>query len=78
MIVCATPRCGGTIFCIEEVNRLGLFGDRKARHHETRFQPDFDLKGFVASLLELDAPDKLFLVNGHVSLALQGPVRASG
>jgi hypothetical protein len=86
MIVCATPRCGGTIFCIEEARKtgadfigelssayikgIGLFRDSKARHHETAFQPVYDLESYVNNLLDLESPGKIFLVNGHISAAL--------
>ena len=86
MIVCATPRCGGTIFCIEKaaetgatfmgelspayIRGLGRYGGRKQAHHETAYQPLFELDDFITHLDHVHAPDRIYLVNEAVSLAL--------
>lgn len=86
MIVCATPRCGGTIFCIEKAKMTGaqFYGElsmlwvqgiapdpgAKARLHETGFQPTFTLNDYVSHLAQVDDPAKIYLVNSQVSFAL--------
>lgn len=79
MIICATMRCGGTIFCIEKaaeiggqfvgelspayINGLGIFGTKKQENHETGYQPVFELDEYVSHINDLTAPDKLYLIN---------------
>lgn len=86
MIVCATPRCGGTIFSLNKASELGIvfsgelnvayvrglgqYGHRKASYHETGFQPEYSLADYVAHLTSLTAPDRLYLINEHVGPAL--------
>ena len=86
MIVCATPRCGGTIFCItkaaeigatfigelsaEYITGMGRYRDIKQKHHETSFQPTFALDDYLEHLHQINAPDKIYLINESVSLAL--------
>ena len=86
MIVCATPRCGGTIFCInkakeigatfcgelnaDHIRGLGRYGNLKQKHHETAYQPTFALDDYLAHVQQIDAADKIYLINMSVSLAL--------
>ena len=86
MIVCATPRCGGTIFCInkaaeigatfvgelhaEYITGMGRYGNIKQKHHETAFQPTFALDDYLAHVHQINAADKIYLINASVSLAL--------
>jgi len=86
MIVCATPRCGGTVFCIEKaaetgarfvgelspdyIRGLGRYGSLKQSNHETSYQPQFELDDYIGHLDHLHAPDRIYLVNEAVSLAL--------
>jgi hypothetical protein len=86
MIVCATPRCGGTIFCIEKaaetgarfmgelspdyIKGLGRYGSLKQANHETAYQPQFELDDYITHLGHVHAADRIYLVNEAVSLAL--------
>lgn len=86
MIVCATPRCGGTIFCIEKaaetgarfvgelspdyIKGIGRYGALKQANHETAYQPQFELDDYITHLGQVHAPDRIYLVNEAVSLAL--------
>jgi hypothetical protein len=86
MIVCATPRCGGTIFCLDKaketgtsfvgelspdyIKDLGRYGSLKQANHETAYQPQFELDEFLSHLEEVSSPDKIYLINDSVSLAL--------
>lgn len=86
MIVCATPRCGGTIFCIDKaveiggsfmgelspvhIKDLGAFGDIKQKNHETGFQPVYDIDEYFSHLDDVDNPRRIYLVNDAVTLAL--------
>jgi hypothetical protein len=86
MIVCATPRCGGTIFCLEKaretgnsfvgelspgyIKGLGRYGDLKMANHETGYQPEFELDDFLSHLQQVQSPHKIYLINESVSLAL--------
>jgi hypothetical protein len=86
VIVCATPRCGGTIFSINKAAELGIqfsgelstayvtglgnYGSRKKIFHETHFQTEYSLQNYVEHLRNLTAPDRLFLINANVGLAL--------
>lgn len=86
MIVCATPRCGGTIFCLEKaaetggtfvgelspdyIRGIGRYGGLKQANHETAYQPLFELDDFITHLGHVHAPDRIYLVNEAVSLAL--------
>jgi hypothetical protein len=86
MIVCATPRCGGTIFCIDKaaeigatfvgefspdyIKGIGRYGSLKQANHETAYQPLFALDDYIEHLGHVHAPDRIYLVNEAVSLAL--------
>ena len=86
MIVCATPRCGGTIFCIEKaaetgarfvgelspdyITGIGRYGSLKQANHETSYQPQFALDDYIEHLGHVHAADRIYLVNEAVSLAL--------
>ena len=86
MIVCATPRCGGTIFCIDKAKEIGAnfvgelspdyikdmgrYGSRKQENHETSYQPVFELDDYITHLQQVLSPDSIYLVNESVSLAL--------
>lgn len=86
MIVCATPRCGGTIFCIEKaretgatfvgelsagyVREMAALPGAKQQNHETGYQPQYTLEEYLSYLQDLTSPGRIFLVNGSVSLAL--------
>lgn len=86
MIVCATPRCGGTIFCIDKaaetgakfvgelspdyIKGFGRYGSLKQANHETAYQPLFELDDYIEHLGHIHAPDRIYLVNEAVSLAL--------
>ena len=86
MIVCATPRCGGTVFCIEKaaetgatfvgelspdyIKGTGRYGGLKQANHETAFQPLFELDDYITHLGHVHDPDRIYLVNEAVSLAL--------
>lgn len=86
MIVCATPRCGGTVFCMEKatetgaafigelspdyIRGIGRYGSLKQSNHETGYQPQFSLDDYVTHLDHLHATDRIYLVNEGVSLAL--------
>ena len=86
MIVCATPRCGGTVFCIEKaaetgaafmgelspdyIRGIGRYGGLKQANHETAYQPQFELDDYIMHLGHVHAPDRIYLVNEAVSLAL--------
>jgi hypothetical protein len=86
MIVCATPRCGGTIFCIDKaaetgatfvgelspdyIKGIGRYGSLKQANHETSYQPQFELDDYIQHLGHVHAPDRIYLVNEAVSLAL--------
>ncbi len=81
MLICATMRCGGTIFCIDKakeigghfvgelssgyIKGLGLFGAKKQENHETGFQPVFGLDEYVSHIMDLTSPDKLYLINNE-------------
>jgi len=86
MIVCSTPRCGGTVFCLDKaretgaafvgelstgfVKGLGSFGNMKQQNHETGYQPTYSLDEYLSYLQDLASPGRIFLVNGSVSFAL--------
>ena len=86
MIVCATPRCGGTIFCIDKaketgasflgelspdyIKGLGRYGSLKQANHETAYQPIYELDEYLSQLQHVLSPDKIYLINESVSLAL--------
>ena len=86
MLVCATPRCGGTIFCIDKareigasfmgelspeyIKGLGMYGSLKEKNHETSYQPLFELDEFLTHLEHIHSPNRIYLVNEFVSLAL--------
>lgn len=86
MIVCATSRCGGTIFCIDKaketgagfagelspnhIRGLGRYGSLKQANHETSYQPLFELDEFLSHLQHVHSRVYIYLINGSVSLAL--------
>ena len=86
MIVCAPPRCGGTIFCIDKaketgasfmgelspeyIRGLGRLGSLKQENHETAYQPIFELDDYLTHLENVHSPNKIYLVNAFVGLAL--------
>lgn len=86
MIVCATPRCGGTIFCLDKaketgasfmgelspeyIKGLGRYGSLKEANHETAYQPVFELDDYLTHLEHVHSPSKIYLVNEFVGLAL--------
>ena len=86
MIVCATPCCGGTIFCLDKAKETGAsfmgelsidyikgpgrYGSLKQANHETAYQPLFELDDYLTHLDHVLSPDKIYLVNESVSLAL--------
>ena len=86
MIVCATPRCGGTIFCIDKaaetgatfvgelspdyIKGIGRYGGLKQANHEAAYQPQFELDDYITHLGHVHASDRIYLVNEAVSLAL--------
>lgn len=81
MIVCATPRCGGTIFCIDKAAEtgsdfvgelspnyivgIGGYGHLKQIYHETSHQPVFEVDDYVAHLQQVLSPDKIYLINNE-------------
>lgn len=86
MIVCATPRCGGTIFCVDKaaeikgtfmgelspgyITGLGVYGTKKQENHETGFQPVYGLDEYFTHLSQIGDAGRIYLVNEAVSLAL--------
>jgi hypothetical protein len=86
VIVCATPRCGGTIFCINKaaeigasfvgelspdyITGIGRYGPLKQQNHETAYQPLFALDDYITHIEQVGALDKIYLINESVSLAL--------
>lgn len=72
MIVCSLPRCGATRFCLDmeeqtgvpfvgELNALYLFENRKAEHHETKYQKDFTADQFA--YLIYDKKSNIVMIN---------------
>lgn len=86
MIVCATPRCGGTIFCINKaaeirsdfigelspnyIMGIGSYGQLKQIHHETSHQPVFEVDDYVAHLQQVLSHDKIYLINNDQAISL--------
>lgn len=74
MIVCSLPRCGGTKFCIDLQDKVGMpfvgelhpmhiNSSRKANEHETGFQINFTPDEF-ADLIHYNK-DHIVLINQH-------------
>jgi hypothetical protein len=86
MIVCATPLCGGTIFCIDKaketgasfmgelspeyIKGMGRYGRLKEINHEAAYQPLYELDDYLAHLEHVHSANRIYLVNEFVSLAL--------
>ena len=52
------------------IKGLGRYGSLKQANHETAYQPLFELDDYLTHLDHVLSPDKIYLVNESVSLAL--------
>lgn len=58
------------LFSPDSIKGIGRYGGLKQANHETAYQPEFELDDYITHLGHVHAPDRIYLVNEAVSLAL--------